>query len=149
VLDLSFQEKTLWGSLLSLLLVSAWYFPTTWELVQLHPEMPTASLVAVTVVAIVLLVVIQIVYHVVMAFVAPAQDGPLDEREKLISLRAGNASGLVLGVGVFCVIGHLLAGGTLGGNVGPSLTAWLLMATVVFAELVDTVLQIVGFRRAA
>ena len=149
MLDLSFQEKTLWGSLLSLLLVSGWYFPTTWELVQLDPGLPTAPLVFVTVVAIVLLVVIQIAYHIVLAVMAPSRDGPLDERERLISQRAGNISGLVLGAGVFCVIGHLLTGGSLGWNVGPSLTAWLLMAAVVFSELVDNVLQIVGFRRSA
>ncbi len=108
-MDMSFQEKSAWGLLLGIVLVSVFYFPAALSIVAAAPDgtPSAASLIAISVVGVIALVVIEIVYH---AFVASlSRDTDSDERDALIDLKAERNGGLALGIGLFWLVGHIVA----------------------------------------
>jgi hypothetical protein len=108
-MDMSFQEKSAWGLLLGIVLVSVFYFPAALNIVEAAPEdaVGAAPLIAISVVGVIALVVIEIVYH---AFVASlSRDTDSDERDALIDLKAERNGGFALGIGLFWLVGHIVA----------------------------------------
>ncbi|MBT8100295.1 MAG: hypothetical protein KJO82_11115 [Gammaproteobacteria bacterium] len=103
-MDLSFQEKGAWGVLAGLLVVAAFYFPAALDIVD-YSGNPIA-LIAISIVGVVVLVVIEIVYHMIVAL---SGDTESDERDALIDLRAERNGGLVLGLSLFILVGHIVA----------------------------------------
>lgn len=107
-MDMSFQEKSAWGLLLGIVLVSVVYFPAALRIVAAVPEGgPRAvPLIAISVVGVIALVVIEIVYH---AFVASlSRDTGSDERDALIDLKAERNGGFALGFGLIWLVGHIV-----------------------------------------
>jgi hypothetical protein len=85
-----------------------------------------------------------IVLTVVAAVLAPKDAGaPLDERERLITLKANSASGYVLAAGVVLVIGVLFYGAD------DFLTINLLFFALVVSEIYKVTTQLVLYRRGA
>ena len=83
-MDLSFQEKSAWGLLLGIVTVSLFYFPVAFTVARNVPHpMP---LIAVSAVGIVALIVIEAIYHAIIAL--PKGDAPADERDRLFELKA-------------------------------------------------------------
>ena len=135
--DMSFQEKSTWGTLIALVVIGALYFTTAWNLGRAAPE-PVAGIasLATAAVFVVLLVVVLVVYHALVAAVTRQVDE--DERDRLIAWRAGNIGGLVLGFGVFGVIGMIITAGALERvEMTPFITANLLAAAIWLAELAE------------
>ncbi len=83
---MSFREKSAWISLISILLVSGFFFMhVPWTLT------PSSSLALVhaLLLCVIALVVIEVVAHIVVAIRAPEDaHAPKDERERLIALKA-------------------------------------------------------------
>lgn len=139
--SMSFQEKSAWGTLISLLVVGALYASSLlnlWRADQLH----LASTFGLTVGFTILLVIVLVGYHILVAAITGAQDE--DERDKLIGWRAGSAGGFVLGFGVITVVGHIIIGGMMGSTfaqspaaIANSLLLAIFLATVV--ELATTI----------
>lgn len=124
-MDLSFEEKSAWGSLAAISLLSFWYFPKALAVVR-AADSPVA-LVAISAIWIVLLIIVEVVYHAVIAATAPAAAGRTDERDRLINLKAERNASFVLGFGLFWLIG------------------WIVIQSVVGAETVPQPLEIVVF----
>ena len=103
-MDLSFQEKSAWGLLAGILLVSAFYFPNALRIVE-YAENPVA-LIAISIVGVIALVIIEAIYH---AIIAVAGGDETDERDTLIDLKAERNGGFVLGISLFIVVGHIIA----------------------------------------
>ena len=105
---MSFHEKSAWVMGLIMIAGMAFYFRTVAAmsegLEQLAP--PVLPLV---IVYIVVIVVLSILGHILIAFSKPSEaDDTMDERDKLIAARAGNVSGVLLGVGVLAALGAYL-----------------------------------------
>lgn len=143
---MSFSEKSAIGTLIALWVIGVFYFRSAWELWQagqLHPASMTGLATGLTI----LLVIVLIAYHVVIAVTArPEAD---DERDRLIAWRAGSIGGLVLGIGVIGIVGHIFIGGLFGDPVAdsPILIANALLAAIFIATVVELVMTLVFYRR--
>lgn len=144
--QLSFQEKSAWGTLIATWLIGIQYFHSVWEMWRadaLHPASNFGLAAGLTVT----LVIVLVAYHILIAVTAkPEQD---DERDRLIAWRAGSIGGLILGVGVVGVVLQILVGGLFDDAVAgsPVLIANALMAVVFIATTVELAMTLVFYRR--
>jgi len=138
MLNLSFQEKSLWFMFVSLVAAFGFYFTTV---------LPTATLdvmphqVMVFVLAVGLLVIMQIVGHIVIAIVD--RHSATDERDRLIGLKSTRNAAYVLATGVFLA---LCAALVMQGNF---VFMHVLLGAWVLAQLVEIASQLYLYRRGA
>ena len=142
-MDLSFQEKSAWGLLAGILIVSAFYFPAALNIVEYAGN--PAALIAISVVGVVALVVIEVIYHIII--VIPGGDES-DERDQLIDLKAERNGGLVLGLTLFLLVGHIITQNVLAAGSGPSalLIAVYIIAAITASEVAKLASQIWFYR---
>lgn len=132
--SMSFQEKSAWGTLISLLVIGALYFSSVlnlWRADELHLPAMFGLSVGFTV----LLAIVLAGYHIIVAAISGGQDE--DERDRLIGWRAGNTSGIVLGVVVISVVLMIVVGGVVGD------TFWQQPAVIVNALMLGVFLSMV------
>lgn len=106
-MDFSYQEKSAWGLLLGLVVVSLVYFPAAFAAADVGGEI--TKLVQLIVGGVIALVVIEVIYHVAIAAGSPQDADRSDERDELINLKAERNSGFVLGFGLFWLVGFIVA----------------------------------------
>jgi len=108
-MDMSFKEKSAWGLLLGIVLVSVFYFPAAFGIVAEAPAGPSRAvpLITISVIGVIALVVIEVIYH---AFIAGLSGGGAasDERDALIDLKAERNGGFALGFGLVWLVGHIV-----------------------------------------
>ena len=138
---MSFREKSAWISLVSITVVGLAFFlhvPRTLT-PSLDPEMLYAMLICLAA-----LVVIEAVAHAVVAIRAPLDaQGPKDERDRLIELRAIRVAAYAyaaLSMGAVSLL-HI---GASGGAVG-----YAVLLALVTAEIVNYGSRVVFYRRGA
>lgn len=141
-LNMSFEEKSVWVSLLIILFVFVAYFS------QVFQGLATDSLNKVEVSglfigAVVSVVVLEIVLHIAIAiFNVKDADQPTDERDRLFSMKSGNISGLVLGILVVTIsmmsFIHEFSG---------VWVANILLFAIFISQIVSYVLQLFYYRR--
>ena len=143
-MDLSFQEKSAWGLLIGIVVVSIFYFPAAFRIVG-HVTHP-APLIAISVVGVVALVIIETVYHIIIA--VPSRDAPADERDQLIDLKSERVASIALGLGLFGLVGWIFARSALPTLQGPQpLTiAVVILLAITASEIVKLVCQIWYYR---
>ncbi len=134
----SFEEKSVWIQLVSLMIGLGGYFVVAGRMLlggvsELTAFMPLFA------VAVALIVAVNVAGHVVAA-IASRPDGP-DERDRLIGWRAESNSSWILGVGVLAAIACLI------GSVGEVWIAHLLLGSLFIAEVAKDIGQIVYYRR--
>ncbi|WP_084418161.1 hypothetical protein [Henriciella litoralis] len=105
---MSFHEKSAWAMALIMVAGILYYFSVVADmsagLDQLAPPV-----LPVVVAYIVVIVVLSIIGHVLIAISKPSEaNDMMDERDKLIAARAGNISGVILGIGVIAALGNYL-----------------------------------------
>jgi len=144
--DLSFQEKSAWGSLLALLVLGALYFSSVWNYWRAD-QLDSMVFSGFAIGFVVLLVVVLAVYYIVLAVSSPPSDD--DERDRLIASKAGHWSGIALGLGVVVIIVQILLDGSFGRPVldSPVLIANALIAAVLMSAVVELVIKILCYRR--
>jgi hypothetical protein len=135
-MNLSFQEKTLWLMLISLVAVFGFYFAHALPDAG-RDVMPQQ--VALFIAAIVLLVVMQVAGLIVIAIIDRRPGA--DERSRLIGLKGTRNGAYVLATGVF---GALCAGLLTEGNF---IFTHVLLGSWVLAQLVETGSQLWLYRR--
>lgn len=99
--NLSFQEKSLWLILISLVVCFGWYFN---QALRIQTEQVFAPHIALFVVMMVFLVVVQIVGNTVFAIAHRRElerGVQSDERDKLIRWKSNSHASYLLAVGVF------------------------------------------------
>jgi hypothetical protein len=137
---MSFREKSAWISLLSMAGIYAVYF---WSL---FPSMwrPAGSAFGGLLGTVIVLVIVQTVLTIAIALSTPKDTkAPLDEREKLIELRATRFAYAVLAGSVACAC-------FFGGFKPPIVfNANALLFMLVVAEILRSGSQIVQYRRGA
>jgi len=106
-MDISYQEKSAWGLLFGVIAVSAFYFPAAFAVIDTVGAV--TPLIGLIVAGIVALVVIEVIYHTVIAAWSPKKADQRDERDKLIELKAERNGGFALGFGLFWLVGWIIA----------------------------------------
>ena len=137
-MDTSFEEKSVWIQLVSLVVGLGGYLVVA-GLMLSNGVSALPPFVPVFAVAIVLIVAVNIAGHVVAAIASRPDEA--DERDRLIGWRAESRSSWILAVGVIGAIMALIL------SVGGVWVAHLLLISLFGSEVAKDVLQIVYYRR--
>ena len=139
--DLSFHEKSAWGTLVANLVVGALFFSSVWNLWRAD-QLSAPILVRFAIGYTIFLVAALVIYHVVIAALNRPEDE--DERDRLIGWRAAAVGGLVLAFGVFGLIGHLILGALFDRGTGNALadSPLMLANALLLAVLIATVAEL-------
>lgn len=137
-MDMSFEEKSVWIQLASLVVGLGGYLVVA-GLMMSNGVIALPPFVPVFAVAVVLIVAVNIAGHVVAAVTTRSHEA--DERDRLIGCRAESGSSWILGVGVIGAIMALIL------SVSGVWVAHLLLISLFGSEVVKDVLQIVYYRR--
>ncbi len=141
-MNMSFQEKSVWASLIIILFAYGSYFSNIYDGLLAGSLNGTETL-GLFIGMVVTIIVLQIAIHIVIAMVESKDtDHSGDERDKLISLKAEMPGGLVLGFGVVTFALYLMFH-----DVQSVVTANLLLLLVVISQVVTYLLQIYWYRR--
>ena len=143
---MSFQEKSAWGSLVGLGLVSYWYFPRAFDVAE--GSNSPAALFGISIACIIALIIIFAGYH---SAIAIAGGDETDERDNLIDLRAERISSYALGIGLFWLVARIVAAEQFDElqPMGSLLIAvWILFALTA-SEVIKNIAQIVYYRADA
>lgn len=151
---MSFHEKSVWGSMLAVLAVYGVYFYFVAAAMIGGHEPQAPEFVVLNVSVVVALVVIEIVYHIIIAGTSVREEGRdlgnTDERDRAIESRAAGPSGVLLAAGVVAAILHVTAGSVSDSLwLSPIATANLLLLFLVAAQLFEYALQVIQYRREA
>lgn len=143
---MSFSEKSAWGLLIGLVIMSWWYFPRAFAIVDASND--PAALGAISVFCVIGLVIFEAVYHAVIA----ARGGEeTDERDQLFNLKAERNAGFVLGIALFTLVGRILATSAvpdLGAMTALVIAVWILFAITV-SEISKVLWQIWYYRTSS
>lgn len=134
----SFEEKSVWIQLISLIVGLGLYFAEAGGML-LSGVTVLAAYMPLFAVAVVFIVAVNVTGHIAVA-IASRTDGP-DERDRLIGWRSQSNSSWILGVGVIVAIGCMTL------SVGEVWVAHLLLLSLFIAEVAKDVVQIVYYRR--
>lgn len=137
-MNASFEEKSVWITLSSLVATFAVYFVLAARMLSAG-VLVVAPYVALLAVTTVLLVIIVTAGHIVVVL-ASRPDGR-DERDRLIEWRAESNSSWLLAVGVLAAIVGLALG------LGAAWIANGLLASLFLSEVLKQVMQLVYYRR--
>jgi hypothetical protein len=151
-MEMSFQEKSAWGSLVGLGLVSYWYFPRAFDVAE-RSNSP-AALFGISIACIIALIVILAVYH---SAIAMRGGDDTDERDRLIDLRAERISSYALGIGLFWLVGRIVASEQVDQwaqierfdqlqPMGSLLIAVWILYALVASEVIKNIAQIIYYR---
>ncbi len=145
-MGLSFQEKSIWGTLVITVSAYAYYCLRLLGGTDGRPVEEIGSLLVGVLTAI---VVAEIIYHVAIAIPVAKDALELqgDERGKLIQFRAQSWGGEVLGFFVVLALGHILIQDAFYPPVNIMQVANLLIGGFVIAEIIKCTLQLILYRR--
>jgi hypothetical protein len=137
-MNASFEEKSVWIQLVSMIAVLGSYFVVA-ALMLSNGVTTVVAFMPLFIVAVALLVVVLVVGHIVVA-IASRPDGR-DERDRLIEWRAESNSSWILGAGVFAAIAGLAV------SVDNVWIAHLLLFSMFLSEVAKFISQLVYYRR--
>jgi cytochrome b561 len=149
VADLSFREKSIFVSLLAVLLVYGCYFT---ELLASSQQYTLSAMLHTSIGVVVTLVVIEVLLHAVLASIDRSAEVPEDERDRAIRTRAASLAYSVLSAGVILVLLHVLVRGAMDSGFAATefslfVIANLLLFVIVFSEVVHYGAQLWLYRR--
>lgn len=145
-MDMSYQEKSILGSLLAMVVVYTIYFAGTLREIG-RADFSGGSLgrLIFTVIAI---IVIEIVYHIVLALEGGVERK--DERDILIECKAYRNAYLMLATGASLVIAYAIVASLAGAAripLTPFLAVNVMLLFMVIAELTKSLTQLFYYRR--
>ena len=136
-MNMTFKEKSAWGSLVALALISYWFFPKAFDAAT-HAADP-GRLVGISIGCIIALIIIEAIYQSV---IAAADGGASDERDALINLKAERIAGYVLGIALFSLVGHIIAVEAF--EVAETMTALTIAVWILFTLTVSEVAKLIS-----
>lgn len=137
-MNASFEERSVWIQLVSMVLVLGGYFFVAWQMLS-RGVTALPAYVPVFAVAVILMVIVIVAGHVAVA-IASRPDGR-DERDRLIEWRAESHSGWLVATGVLTGITGMVL------SVPDVWVAHLLLFSLFLSEVLKLVLQLVYYRR--
>ena len=145
-MNMTFQEKSAWGSLVGLGLVGYWYFPKAFLVAQSSNS--PAPLFWISVGCIIALIIILSVYH---AAIAIHGGNETDERDQLIDLKSERIASYVLGIGLFWLVARIVSGESVFGPEPMNsllIAVWILFG-ITLSEVIKNIAQIIYYRADA
>ena len=140
--NMSFEEKSVWASLLIILFVFIAYFSQVFEGLATD-SLDKAEISGLFIGAVISVVVLEIVLHIVIAvFNVKDADQPIDERDRLFSMKSGNIAGLVLGISVV-----MISMMTFVYEFNGVWVANILLFAIFVSQIVSYILQLFYYRR--
>ncbi len=136
-MNMTFKEKSAWGSLAALALIAYWFFPAAFNAAS-HAADP-ARLVGISIGCIIALIIIEAIYQSV---IAAADGGASDERDALINLKAERIAGYVLGIALFTLVGRIVAIEAF--QVAEAMTALTIAVWILFSLTVSEVAKLIS-----
>ncbi len=144
-MDLTFQEKSLWASLITTIVLFSVYFILAFQII-LDPEIGDLpqrfSIGALFTIAIIVFVIIEAVVHILLAIIERPEKE--DERARYISLKATRNGAVVLAIGVWLCFAALAFT-----TIAPMFIAHLLLSSFIIAEIIRFSSQLIYFRLSA
>jgi hypothetical protein len=137
-MNLSYREKSIWGSLATTLVVYGYYFATVFS--GTRPSEFNGTGVVRLMSAVSVIVLIEVVYHIVIALTSKVE--PKDERDVLIEGKAYRNAYFLLVADLFMLMGTIVLIG-----LTPFLTVNLMFLCAVVAEIVKSLTQLFFYRR--
>ena len=150
-MDLSFQEKSILGSLAITLGLFGYYFLFVFEALAAGSSADALSLPITLIGVVVAVVAVEIVYHILIGLQSSPADG--DERDKLIEAKATRYSYFVLAAGSITTAGHSMFSVYFGDSAyaimvqKPLMTANFIILWFILAEIVGFSMQLYYYRR--
>ena len=150
-MDLSFQEKSILGSLIINVGLFGYYFFKVFEVFIYGTSEALLALPFILIGVVAAVVAVEIVYHVVIALASRPQDE--DERDRLIEAKATRIAYFVLAAGCLTAVGHSLFAVFIGNSSidrtiqNPIMTANLVVLSFILAEVVGFAMQLYYYRR--
>ena len=147
-MEMSYQEKSIAGSLIAILVVYGYYFAAV--LRNMDQAGFGGSALGRLIFAVIAIIIIEIVYHIVLSVAAKPEK---DERDVIIELKAYRNAYFAYGTGAFFVIACVIAGGFMQDAaptrlvVTPFLMVNLVLLFMVLAEIVKFVTQLLYYTR--
>jgi uncharacterized membrane protein len=141
IMYLSFQEKSIWFSLVTTIVIFGFYFGRVFR-IFLDPRIPGPALIGLFIGTIVLIVLVQIAGQTILAVAnrREAEKGK-DERGRLVELKATRISYFILVLGVW------VAGASMFVSSAPLFMANIIMFFFILSEVVGYVAQLIYYRR--
>jgi hypothetical protein len=141
-MNMSFEEKSTWASLVIILFVFTGYFSQVYDGFAAD-NLDKAEITGLFFGAVITVIVLEIVLYIAIAiFNVKDADSPQDERARLFSMKAGNISGWVLGIGVL-----IIAARTFADDLNSLWVANLLLFMVFISQIVSYGLKLFYYRR--
>lgn len=134
----SFEEKSVWVQLVSLVVVLGGYFALSGVMLANGVRL-LVPFVPVFIAATALLIIVMALGHVLAAFTGKVEKR--DERDRLIGWRAESNSSWVLGSGVFFAMCALIL------EIEPVWVVHLLLASMFLSEVLKLALQLLYYKR--
>src|SRR5262245_16387256 len=149
MVELSVREKSICGSMVAVLAIAIAYFSRTASWIAADTVDP-GEVAGLSFGALILLIAVQVVFQGLLALAS--RHDPTDERDRLIAAVASRNAYIVLQVGLWFVIGHLVAAAAMQHTASarwfaPFATAQLGLAAAIAAEIAKYVSQLVYYRR--
>ena len=140
---MSFQEKSIWISLILTILIFGHYFYRAVRVFS-SPDLPESKLIALFIGAVFTLIIIQIASQSILAFShkKEAAQGK-DERDHFIQFNSSRVSYFILAVGVWA------AGISMLFHTSTMIMANIIMGFFILAETVGYAAQLIMYRRGA
>jgi len=137
-MNLSYREKSIWGSLITTLVVYGYYFTAVFSAARPSQVDRTALVRLMT--AVFVIVMIEVIYHIVIALTSKVE--PKDERDILIEGKAYRNAYFLLVGDLFMLMGMIILVG-----MTPFLTVNLMLFSVVISEILKSLTQLFLYRR--
>ncbi len=134
----SFQEKSIWISLITISLNFGYYFDRVFKMAT-QDEINVVENIVLLISVIVMVIIVEVVFHIIIALRNKPQ--ALDERDRLIELKATRNAYFVLAFGIFLPIACIAA------SVRPFIVAHVIMFIFVLSEIVQFLSQLLYYRR--
>ena len=134
----SFEEKSIWISLLTISLIFGYYFVRIVQMVS-QDDINVAQSIVLLISVIVMVITVEVVFHIIIAL----RDRPqaLDERDRMIELKATRNAYFVLVFGIFLPMAGIAA------QVRPFIVAHVIMFIFVLSEITKFLTQLFYYRR--
>ena len=148
-MNLSFKEKSIWATFISVLVIFGYYFVTVIQM-SIRVSVSGADIGYLLLTVIILLAVVLVAFHIVLAIASKPE--PEDERDLLIEAKSNGAANLLLGMGVCFTIAALIISELWGGRfmqdlARPFMMAHILLFSLFISEIVKLATQLFYYRR--
>lgn len=134
----SFQEKSIWISLVTISLIFGYYFVRVFKMAS-QDEINITQSIVLLISVIVMVIIVEVIFHIIISLKSRPQ--ALDERDRLIELKATRNAYFVLVLGIFVPIAGIAA------QVRPFIVAHVIMFIFVLSEIAKFLTQLFYYKR--